>query len=115
MSNCPTCRWSPSPGDRFCQQCGTHLPTSFNTVQGATSASGQSARSILNCQSCFAVNDAGNRFCEGCGKALSPSGTTGAAPQTAAPAPPPVQPNRQGTAQPRPTLRAKKPGKPSHG
>jgi hypothetical protein len=115
MSNCPTCRWSPALGDRFCQQCGTLLPTSLNTAQGVSSATSQPARSFLNCHSCRAINDAGNRFCEGCGNELSPSATSGITPQAAAPPPPPVQTNRHSTAQPRPILRAKKHGKPSDG
>jgi len=115
MSNCPTCRWTPSRGDRFCQQCGTALPPNLNTNQSANTGTSQQSRSFLNCHSCFAANDAGNRFCEGCGKALSPSGATGVTPQTAAPPPPPVQPTRQGNAQPRPILRTKNSGRTSDG
>lgn len=67
---CTACHAEIAAGSTFCTNCGQ----SIHTGPGAT---GQSY-----CHSCGSQNNGGARFCNNCGQALTPTATTGFAPQT---------------------------------
>jgi hypothetical protein len=53
---CPACGTANEPGARFCDHCGTPLPSSIGSI----------------CPTCHTLNLLGDLFCEQCGTALPP-------------------------------------------
>lgn len=77
MQPCPTCRWMPSAGDQFCEQCGTNLATA--------------APILAVCPGCGLPAEHGDVFCGGCGTSLTggaPGPRTGSGIATTPPPPP---------------------------
>jgi len=61
VNTCPVCGAGLRPGARFCQKCGTPLPSGIS----------QAAVSTNVCPHCGAVLRAGAQFCQNCGQVLT--------------------------------------------
>ena len=73
VNPCPSCGKENTPGDKFCQFCGTPLsqeaPAAEATVEATAEAPAAEAP-VHMCPQCGTPYNEGDKFCQNCGQTL---------------------------------------------